>query len=431
MIIEFSIENFRSIKEEQTISFEATNSKELESYFVFEPELLHPKKNPLRLLKLNLIYGANGSGKSNIMTAIHALDVMMRRTSNDKDKKIPLIKPFKFDNFTKNQPSKFKVSFIGEDKVIYDYEVIATEEYIVEETLYSTAPGKGLIFHRVTDPIKKISSVDIKSRAKMKSDDKNTLINSTVWNSTVIATYSSLNIENPILDTIVDWVENTLMQPVEPKTDLKEYISERIESNKINKTQVIDLMKEADFCVNDLFFKKASPSESELKFIEKLKEKDDDPLAKKIIEQLLNQKDLYFVHTVQNDDFSLEYEEESLGTQRYYQLSGLLSFVTSQNKIIPIDEFESSLHPDLIQHFLLSYLKTTHTSQMLITTHYREFLDSKDVFRKDSIWFSDKNKDLSSTVIYSLVDFDTRTIRETSSVYNAYKAGKLGGIPNI
>ena len=68
---------------------------------------------------------------------------------------------------------------------------------------------------------------------------------------------------------------------------------------------------------------------------------------------------------------------------------------------------------------------------MLITTHYREFLSNKDFFRKDSIWFCDKDHKESSTGLYSLIDFDTKTIRETSSVYNAYKAGKLGGIPNI
>ncbi|MDC4994954.1 ATP-binding protein [Acinetobacter baumannii] len=432
MIIDFSIKNFRSIKDEQTISFEATNSKDLEKYFVFEPKLKHPKKNPLRLLKLNMIYGANGSGKSNIMTALHALDILMRVTSDDKDDEISFIESFKFNSETVNEPSVFKISFIAADKIIYHYELTATKTHIVEETLYSTDPGKGLIFSRTTDPIKKISHIDIKPRAQMKSDDKNTLINSTLWNSTVLATFDSLNIENEVFSTVIHWVEHTLMQPVSPKTDLKKYISDRIDEKKISKEQVIRFMKEADFCVSDLNFEKTELSKDELELIDKLRnETENQEVAKMLIKQMLNQKDLFFTHSLENGSFKLKYEEESLGTQRYYQLSGLLDIVTSQNKIIPIDEFESSLHPDLIQHFLLSYIKTQHNSQMLITTHYREFLLNKDIFRKDSIWFCDKNRKTSSTEIYSLVDFDTKTIRETSSVYNAYKAGKLGGTPNI
>lgn len=430
MIIEFSIKNFRSIKDEQTISFEATNSKDLEQYFVFEPKLKYPKRSPLRLLKLNIIYGANGSGKSTIMDGIQALDFLMRAKSDDKEDPIPLIEPFKFDHQTIEEPSIFKISFIASDNIIYNYELAVNKTYIVEEALYSTDPGKGLIFHRTSDPLKKISNIDIKPRAQMKSDDKNTLINSTLWNSTVLGTFSSLNIENKIFDVVNKWVEHTLMQPVDPKTDLKKYISDRIDSNKINKDQVIKFMKEADFYVSDLTLEKAKPSKEQLELIEKLKGENDE-VAEILTKQLINQKDLFFTHSLETGNFKLKYEEESLGTQRYYQLSGLLDIVTSQDKVIPIDEFESSLHPDLIQHFLLSFIKTQHHSQMLITTHYREFLSNKDFFRKDSIWFCDKDYKTSSTGLYSLIDFDTKTIRETSSVYNAYKAGKLGGIPNI
>jgi hypothetical protein len=68
---------------------------------------------------------------------------------------------------------------------------------------------------------------------------------------------------------------------------------------------------------------------------------------------------------------------------------------------------------------------------MLITTHYREFLAQKDIFRKDAIWFVEKDQDESFSEIYSLADFSTKTIRETSSVYNAYVTGKLGAVPNI
>jgi AAA15 family ATPase/GTPase len=95
-----------------------------------------------------------------------------------------------------------------------------------------------------------------------------------------------------------------------------------------------------------------------------------------------------------------------------------------------IDELESSLHPDLYLHFLLSFLLNTGKSQIIATTHNREIFDNKDVFRNDAIWFTDKN-DRSSTELYSLADFDSSVIRNTTNILNAYRSGKLRGTPNL
>ena len=97
---------------------------------------------------------------------------------------------------------------------------------------------------------------------------------------------------------------------------------------------------------------------------------------------------------------------------------------------IPIDELEASLHPDLYIHFLLSFITNSKNSQLIATTHNREILNNKDIFRNDSIWFADK-KESCSTELYSLSDFDSSVIRDTSNILNAYKYGKLGGIPNL
>ena len=103
----------------------------------------------------------------------------------------------------------------------------------------------------------------------------------------------------------------------------------------------------------------------------------------------------------------------------------------AENSIaIPIDELEASLHPDLYLHFLLSFITNSKKSQLIATTHNREILNNKDIFRNDSIWFTDK-KECCSTELYSLNDFDSSVIRDTSNILNAYKYGKLGGIPNL
>ena len=81
-------------------------------------------------------------------------------------------------------------------------------------------------------------------------------------------------------------------------------------------------------------------------------------------------------------------------------------------------------------HFLFSFLVNSKNSQIIATTHNREILNNKDIFRNDAIWFTDKTETC-STELYSLSDFDSSIIRDTSNVYNAYKIGKLGGVPNL
>ena len=135
-------------------------------------------------------------------------------------------------------------------------------------------------------------------------------------------------------------------------------------------------------------------------------------------------------HKIGEKSYPLEYEFESSGTQRYYQLSGLLSLMISSSVIFPIDEIESALHPDLLKHFLLTFLVNGKNSQLIATTHFRELLMERDVFRNDVIWFTEKKED-GSTDLFSLEDFDSSVVRTGSSIYNAYKLGKLGATPNL
>lgn len=139
---------------------------------------------------------------------------------------------------------------------------------------------------------------------------------------------------------------------------------------------------------------------------------------------------LEFEHKIGDSRYSLPFEQESQGTRRYYGFAGLLAMLIKGSMAIPVDELESSLHPELFNHFLLSFLMNSKTSQLIATTHNREILNNRDIFRDDVIWFTNKNEE-SATELYSLADFDTSVIRDTSNVFNAYKIGKLGGVPNL
>ena len=120
-------------------------------------------------------------------------------------------------------------------------------------------------------------------------------------------------------------------------------------------------------------------------------------------------------------------DKESEGTKRFYGFAGLLALLIKSPTVFPIDELESSLHPDLYTHFLLSFLQNAKQSQLIATTHNRELLADRDIFRDDVIWFTDKSKDC-ATELYSLADFDTSTIK---NILNAYKIGKFSGVPRL
>ena len=149
----------------------------------------------------------------------------------------------------------------------------------------------------------------------------------------------------------------------------------------------------------------------------------------------LDTHDISFVHEIRTDSdavklVSLPYGDESEGTQRYYQFSGLLDLVIRNAISCSIDELESSLHADLLKHFILTFLVNAKNSQLIATTHHRELLMERDIFRNDAIWFTEKQEDGQAT-LFSLDDFDTSVIRDTSSVYNAYKVGKLLAVIRI
>lgn len=136
---------------------------------------------------------------------------------------------------------------------------------------------------------------------------------------------------------------------------------------------------------------------------------------------------MIFEHTiVANGTSSVHYLPdilESAGTMRYYGLGTILNILLERNAIIPVDELENSLHPDLFAHFINLFLVNSTYSQLIFSTHNLQSLDTEDL-RKDVVWFTEK-KDDGSTDLFSLDDFN---IRNGVSFLNAYNAGNL--VPN-
>ncbi len=421
MIINFSVRNFHSIKDEVQLSFEASGSKELEDFYVVAP------KKGLRLLKLGLIYGANASGKT---TILKALDFLRDLILNPLDKKTDAIqfKPFLFDENTPNESSFFSLEFI-QNKVKYFYKIELNRSAIIGEELYFFKPNKALVYKRKTNISKQISKIEFGSKLKINRKYKANLEANTLWNNTVLGGFLKTNFDSIELQNCIDWFETKLKPLITPKTNLLGYISEKLETGEVDKFRILEILKKADFNISDIIFR-----EKEEEFEEDLTYLGVSIVREKIARYLKKnkEKEVYFGHRVEASEtqYALPYDEESHGTQRYYQFSGLLDFMISHGSVFSIDELESSLHPDLLKHFILTFLVNVKNSQMIATTHYRELLMERDILRNDVIWFTEKNTN-GATELFSLDDFGSSIVRNTSSIFNAYKTGKLGAVPEL
>ncbi|GHS97692.1 transporter [Bacteroidia bacterium] len=420
MIINFSVQNYGSIKDKQTLSFEADKSTHLEDYYVIHT-------NGLRLLKLGLIYGANASGKT---TILKALDFLRTLVLNPKIKKTEFFdfEPFEFDENTPLQNTIFEIEFI-QDKMRYLYEIELNKNAIVSEELYSYNPKKSNVFKRTTNLENQVAEIKFGNKIKVEKIATEVLGSNTLWNNTVLGGFLKTNFESKELKNVIDWFKNYLQQLIVPHKDLSDFTSSRIVESEIQKNIVIDILKKADFNISNIIIK---DKEYDYSIVGNLDLEDQKALLRwKEIMQSMSSKEIKFEHTINEKRYVLEFENESQGTQRYYGLAGILYLLIKNSTAFSIDELESSLHPDLFKHFLLSFILNSKKSQILATTHNIEILSNKDIFRNDAIWITDKDNDSCSTELYSLADFDTSVIRNTSSIYNAFRIGKLGGVPNL
>lgn len=424
MIIKFSVQNFASIKEAQTLSFEADKSDHLEDYYIVKSDSGH------RLLKLGLLYGANASGKTNILLALEFLrDLVL--DPEDKKTEVLEFEPFLFDSSTPSENSLMTIEFI-EKNIKYHYEIEFNRKSVVREELLNYEPNKATVFKRDTDLKNQLAIINFGNKTKIKKETEKALATNTLWNNSVLGGYLKTNAEIKDLKNVIDWFSDYLQPIILTSTDLERYVTSRIDNSEIKKSDILNILKKADLNISDLVISKEENDipDGFVEFLEKQINKPNERIEKLKKKGKFTIIDLQFEHTVDKEKYYLPSAYESHGTMRYYGFAGVLSLLIRDSVAVPIDELEASLHPELYVHFLLTFLMSSSKSQLIATTHNREILNNRDLFRNDAIWFTEKQNNC-ATVLYSLSDFDSSVIRDTSNILNAYRYGKLGAIPNL
>lgn len=428
MIIDFTVSNFRSIKEPQTISFEATDDKRLEDYFVVE-------KGGYRLLKVATIIGANASGKTNLLRAYGLFPGLMLQTSNNKNDKLPYTK-FALDEDWTSMDSTFIVNFLcGNSK--FGYEIVFNNDMIVYEKLSRKPFGvehEHMVFERSTDKDTLVSKIALGDQYQNNQIEIDRLTTNLLHNRTVFGAFQWSNVNIPWMYEIVKWVASYCMPIISSSINpnLKEFTSRNIDQHFITNEQVSALLQKADVGIDGFSTKKVDVPVSPYYAAELINSNLVSFEAKEQLRTTSTMPDVKVKmrHRGNNGAVEFDFEEESRGTQRYYELAGILLTLINGSRIVPIDELEYSMHPDLYEHFLVTFLSNAKESQIIYTTHMREFLSDRNLYRDDSVWIAQKDE-YGATEVYSIADFDDSELQQIDSRYGAYRSGRLGGIPHL
>lgn len=402
MIIELSVENFLSIKDKVTLSLDASASKKLSENLIDGS-----------LLKSAVIYGANASGKSNLLRAILFMwqAVKLSHTLNVENK-IPRV-PFKLDQLTLTQPSKFEILFIY-NSVKYKYSFSCTNDKIIDESLYYWPHGRAaLIFGRTNTNNYKFKSDKRKFEQIREQMNDNVLFLSratALGNDKTKPAYEFI-VNNVVINYHPVWVDMTL---------------KKIYDEPILKNKILEILQKADF--GGILDIKVHKETRKLNRMEFKVEKNMPSLSpvQQVDEDVYNTK---FLHKRSDgQDVELTFDEESSGTEKTFGLLGGIFDVLDNGKVMLIDELESSLHPSITQ-FLVRLFNSKHNkknAQLIFTTHDTNLLNSS-LFRRDQIYVCTK-KPNKHTLLSSLLDFD---LREDTNLEKAYLNGRVGGIPFI
>ena len=418
MLIDFKFKNFMSFADECDFTMLANkDNSHSEDLVLFGKD---------RISKARLIYGANASGKTSFIRAMYFVSSFMAN-SNLMLEKMPIpVAPFKFCNDCFNAPTEFSITFI-KDGLKYAYKFSCTREKVIDERLdiyYSAKPT--MIFNRTNT-----NNYEFNKDAKI----LNVLKERNLDNKLFLVTSASWNYEKT--KPVVDYLLNTIT--VMNIDVLWSLYLDRIYANNEQeeyKAFCLKILNNADISISD--FKVDS---------KKIKDVNAGDLFTKLLTVAAEENE-EAVKTIQNTNvysfttyhdvkeegggnrYGLLLDEESFGTINMFKYSAVLYYVFKEGKVLFVDELDKSLHPLMVEYLIKMFhdksINTTN-AQLVANTHDTNLLDL-DIFRRDDIWFTERNYTNGKTEMYSLADFSPR---KTENIEKAYLLGRFGAIPFI
>ena len=415
MLIEFSVANFRSIKDEVRLSLVAGPGKELRETHVVTPPLNEGVRS-IPLLRSAAVYGANAAGKTNLLRALRTMRHMVARSNQDLGE-LP-VTPFRFDPDCEARPTTFEAMCFAKD-VRYQYGFSATRGAVTREWLYAWPRGRvQLWFERERAG----NGGDVFKFGDRLSGDKEVWRRATRPDALFLSTAVSLNSSQ--LRPVFDWFTGNLhVAGVGGWANVfsLEYCRDG------RKAALLEFLRTADLAISGLRVVEQEFSPETLP--------DDMPPAVKedIGKKLAGAKvvNLRLRHdTKDGRPVELDLDEESDGTQKIFALAGPWLDTLEKGHVIVFDELHDNLHPSLVRFLVERFHDPSVNAkgaQLIFSTHDTSIL-SQDVFRRDQIWFCERNA-RQETGLFPLTDFRPR--KGIENLERSYLAGRYGAVPHF
>lgn len=413
MLIEFSVSNFRSFRERQTLSMVAAprlGKKEN----VFKPKVAG--ETLPNLLKVAAVYGPNASGKSSLVIAMNIVSCLLAMSPSED---VPLpVYPFRFDPALQDKPSEFEYNFIS-NGLRYQLLLAITPERIIresliayprgKETLYyarSYSPGKGEIYefgatleggNIVHDAWKRLTSpktLFLGQATANSSEDMTQLRRATEWFNKGSVCISQ--------DGMSGWAVMSRSM---------------IKKNGSYKKYLQSFLQDVDVPITDIRFEIKNKSSQEIgpdsHFTEHLRAVETDSRT-------------VLTHTTALGEAEFDFSEESGGTRNlmgFWLPWTLIDGKTSEHLIV-VDELDSSLHPKIVENLIQRHLETSSGAQLIFTTHDTHLMNTKRM-RRDQFWLTERDTN-GATVMFSVHDFKGR---DSEDMEKRYFEGRYRGLP--
>lgn len=410
MIVDFSVSNFRSIKDEQTFSLYAENA----GTHLIE-NISYPADKKIGVLKSAGLYGANASGKSNLLLAFEALRYIICRSERLKeDDKIPCYEPFLLSEETKNSPVRFEIEFFTSNNIRYRYCVAFTANKITEENLFFYPSSEAYLFKRNESD----SWKDIRFGSLYKGGKRRLAFFEN--NSYLSKAGNSADSPEMIRDVYNFFRKDLLHLGVDEHISKLNWIDDKNVITKISRFLTL-----VDTGIENITVQEGMGKDSITL---------PDGIPEEIKQQILKErkKEILFSHKTDSETFEFFNEKkESAGTRKLLHLAPLIIDALSNGGVLVLDELDNSMHPfiaELIIKIFNDENANKGNAQLIFSTHNINLMSSEHL-RRDQIWFTEKNQGI--TKFYSLDDFDKKKVKPQSPFNLWYAEGRFGAIPSI
>lgn len=397
MLCQFTVKNFKSIRDEMTFDMQATAISE------HEDRVIKDKDGEL-YLPVSAIYGPNGGGKSNVLEVLHILAAKVLRPLYATDdnsyhpfqmKKI-LIEPFAFGAEEKEAPTEFEL-FFRTKTAEYRYVLTVKKDIVLYERMDRVKLDTGrrsALFERSDEGIE-LKGVFAKLKISDELSETLTLL------SYLGITYR----KNEVIKDILNWFEYGIdfLNYGNPIQELRMAIAN---SDDV-KSLVLDMIQEMDLDIVNFR-----------------------------VEEMENERiEVYTKHIVDGYESELNLSDESSGTKKLFGLLPFIADSLASGTTLIIDELDAKIHPALLRHIIMMFNDmeiNRHGAQLIFTSHDLSTMNS-EVFRRDEIWFVAKGNRQNSK-LYSLVEFKNdkgESVRKDAKFDKQYLEGKFGADPYL